>query len=186
MPPSPSLLPLFLIGEKTLNGSSIKVTSPAAPPRLSPPPSLSLSPDPKVYFSTIFSATDCECAAAANKFHTRMLLFPPPLLLSLSSSSPGGPLQFFNKNEYIWPNETEVGRFFDKQTAGGRPTKSTHLESERERGGGGGRRRRGGRVEAVKPEIEKERMANATAGRTRTDGRTTAFNFSGQCVETPE
>ena len=73
MPPAPRAAPSLplpsplLIGEKTLNGSSIKVTSPAPPPSLSPLLALSLSPsllDPKVCFYTIFSATDCERASA--------------------------------------------------------------------------------------------------------------------------
>ena len=48
-------------------------------------------------------------------------------------------------------------------------------------------------MEAVKPEMEKARMADddgrraAEGGREeRKDARTTTFNFSGQCVETRE
>ena len=99
-----SSFPRFLIGEKTLNGSSIKVTSPAAAAGPSPAHSLFQL---EVYFSTIFPATECECATAANKFHTRMLLASPSLSPSIplpaAETLPGG---LFNSsirmNTFVW------------------------------------------------------------------------------------
>ena len=100
-----SSFPRFLIGEKTLNGSSIKVTSPAAA-AAGPSPAHSLF-QLEVYFSTIFPATECECATAANKFHTRMLLASPSLSPSIplpaAETLPGG---LFNSsirmNTFVW------------------------------------------------------------------------------------
>ena len=85
-----------------------------------------------------------------------------------------------------------MGRFFDEQTdddddddgrTDGRRADKKHARTWGQKGSAEGGRRGG--VEAVKPEMEKERMAD---GRTRraAAGRATAFNFSGQCVETGE
>ena len=93
-----------------------------------------------------------------------------------------------------------MGGFFDEQTVGGqrqgRLKCSYYLGPERERAGEEEEEEEVG-VEAVKPEMEKARMADddgrraAEGGREerkegRADARTTTFNFSGQCVETRE
>ena len=88
-----------------------------------------------------------------------------------------------------------MGGFFDEQTVGGqrqgRLKCPYYLGPERERAGEEEEEEEVG-VEAVKPEMEKARMADDDGRRAaeeregRKDARTTTFNFSGQCVETRE
>ena len=90
-----------------------------------------------------------------------------------------------------------MGGFFDEQTVGGqrqgRLKCSYYLGPERERAGEEEEEEEEVGVEAVKPEMEKARMADDDGRRAaeggkqgRKDARTTTFNFSGQCVETRE